>query len=201
MLLNDEVEWAVRIRVGTGVFAGEDHEGPTQVLPVGCVAVGMRMLVAAAAAALTLGSSAHAATPAQGEVSAAQPKVSWSGEAYGQPMKTPWTQTHELCISPFCDSFALNVKEPGALRVYLNAPGSAQYVDVLVTLPDGSTELLAGNDADDFQEIVYRKAAAGTYLFDIWPNEIIGVYDGLYNGDAELCPAPAPFGECFVPEE
>lgn len=50
-------------------------------------------------------------------------------------------------------------------------------------------------------EIVAGQAAAGTYLFDIWPNEIIGVYDGLYNGDAELCPAPAPFGECFVPEE
>ena len=101
----------------------------------------MRMLVAAAFAALTLVPTAHAATPAQGEVSAAQPKASWTGEAYGQPLKLgSGFQTHANCIAPFCDSFSLTVKDPGALRVYLNAPGSAAYTDVRVTYPDGTSE-------------------------------------------------------------
>lgn len=165
----------------------------------------MRMLSAAAAiAALTVAApSASGATPAAGEVSATQLTQSWTGEAYGQPMKLGEDfQTHDLCIAPFCDSFALTVKDPGALRVNLVAPGSAGYVDVLVTFPDGTTEFLAGTEAEVAHEITYRTAAVGTYLFDIWPNRLYGLYNGSYNGDATLCPAPTPFKDCFpVPEE
>jgi hypothetical protein len=165
----------------------------------------MRMLSAAAAiAALTIVvPSASAATPSQGEVSASQPTQSWAGEAYGQPMKLGGpTQTHALCIAPFCDTFSLTVKDAGALRVTLTAPTSASFVDVLITAPDGTTEFLEGNDTDVFQERTYKTAKLGVYTFDIWPNAIFGVYDGQYSGDAALCPAPTPFAECFVvPEE
>jgi hypothetical protein len=163
----------------------------------------MRMLSAAAAlAALTFAVPAAASTPAEGEVSAAQPKTSWSGEAYGQPFKFgPSFQTHDLCIAPFCDTYTLTVADPGALQVFLNAPGSAGYVDVLVTKPDGATEFLEGVETEVSHTIVYRTAQTGAYTFDIWPNEIYGVYDGRVTGAAELCPAPTPFAECFVVEE
>jgi hypothetical protein len=163
----------------------------------------MRMSIAAAAlAALTslAAPAAQAATPASGEVTAAAPLTSWSGEAYGQPFKLGSDfQTHDLCIAPFCDTYTLTVKDPGALRITMIAPGSASYVDVLVTKPDGTTEFLEGADGEVAHEIIYKNAAIGPYTFDIWPNEIIGAYDGQYNGDAELCAAPTEFKDCFLP--
>lgn len=160
------------------------------------------MLVTAAAAALLLVPAAHAATPEQGEVGTAQPKVTWTGEAYGQPLNNGIPdRSHDLCIAPFCDSFTLTVKEAGALRLRLDAPGSAGFVEAFITYPDGTTENFAGNDADTFQEIIWKKPALGTYLVDIWPNRIYGLFEGDYYGEAELCPAPTPFAECFVPEE
>lgn len=160
-------------------------------------------LAAAAVAALTIAApAALAATPEKGEVSNSQLTQSWSGEAYGQPMKFGSDfQTHELCIDPFCDSFTLTVKDPGALKVFLSAPDSASYVDVLVTAPDGTTEFIEGNDTDVSHELIYRTVALGDYIFDIWPNELYGLYDGVIMGEAELCPAEIPFAECFPPEE
>ena len=162
----------------------------------------MRMSsVAAVLAALTVAvPAASAATPAEGEVSAADPRTSWSGEAYGQPFKFgPEFQTHELCIAPFCDSFALTVADAGNLRVNLNAPGSAGYVDVLVTHPDGTTEFLTGTETETSHVLTYENAPTGTYLFDIWPNELPVAYSGVIRGDAELC--VAPMDECFLPPE
>ena len=160
----------------------------------------MRILpVAAALAALTVAvPAAHAADPATGEVSATHLVQSWSGVAYGYPGKlAPFLQTHQFCISPGCDSFSLDVKDAGHLKVNLVAPGSAQYVDVLVTKPDGTTEFLQGSDPGIEQEVIYKNAAKGTYLFDIWPNELPVAYSGDYNGTAELC--LDKFSECFLP--
>jgi hypothetical protein len=165
----------------------------------------MRIALAAATiAAMTAAvPAADAATPSQGEVGNAQLTQSWSGEAYGQPMKLGSdVQTHQLCINPFCDSFTLTVRDPGALRVTLTAPGSAAYVDVLVTEPDGTETFITGDDTAVSQELTYKTAALGAYTFDIWPNEIYGLYNGQYSGDATLCPASVPFDECFpAPDE
>ena len=162
----------------------------------------MRIALAAAVlAALTASApAALAATPASGSVSNDQLTTTWTGTAYGQPFKLGSDyQTHQLCISPFCDSFTLTVKDANtALHVILNAPTSAKYVDVLVTKPDGSTEFLTGNDSDTFQEVIYKKAATGDYTFDIWPNEIYGAYSGQYSGDATLCPTTVKYDDCFV---
>ena len=160
----------------------------------------MRMLsVAAGLAALVVAApAAHASEPATGEVSATHLAQSWSGTSYGYPFKIiPGTQTHEYCIAPACDSFTLNVKDAGHLKVNLTAPTSAQFVDVLVTKPDGSTEFLQGSDPGISQEVVYENAATGTYMFDIWPNELPVAYSGAYNGTAELC--LDTFDQCFLP--
>jgi hypothetical protein len=160
----------------------------------------MRIVTAAVAAALLAFAvpAAQAATPETGEASAANPVVSWSGEAYGYPGKlTLMMQTHEYCELLLCDSFTLTVKDPGHLKVDMIAPGSAQYVDVLVTFPDGTTEFLDGNGTDVGHEMMYPDAQAGTYMFDIWPNEFPVGYNGQYNGTAELC--VKPLSECFLP--
>ena len=158
----------------------------------------MRILLLAAAALFAAVPAAHAATPAEGEVSAADPKVSWSGEAYGQPFKFgPEFQTHDLCIAPFCDSFALTVTEPGHLRVNLSAPTSAGYTDVVVTMPDGTSLFFAGSEDQVAHQLTDEDAPTGTYHFDIWPNELPVAYNGLVRGDAELC--VAPIDECFLP--
>jgi hypothetical protein len=165
----------------------------------------MRTFLAAAVIAATtvLVPVASAAEPAHGEVSAADTTVAWTGEAYGQPLKLgEELQTHELCIAPFCDSFTLSVKDPGRLRVDMVAPGSAGYVDVLVTRPDGSTEFITGSETEVAHRIDIDDAATGDYLFDIWPNELYGVYDGRVRGSAELCPATQDPETCFVvPDE
>ena len=161
----------------------------------------MRIVVAAVSAALiaiALPSAARASDPANGEVSASHLVQEWTGQSYGYPGKvSPQLQTHQFCISPFCDSFSLDVKDAGHLKVDLTAPTSAKYVDVLVTKPDGSTEFLQGNDTDTVQEVVYKDAAKGTYLFDIWPNELPVAYTGQYDGRAELC--TDAFSQCFLP--
>jgi hypothetical protein len=160
----------------------------------------MRIVLAAATAALLSLAvpAAHAADPATGEVNATKLTTSWSGVSYGYPFKAiPGTQTHEFCINPGCDSFTLTVKDAGHLKVNLVAPGSAQYVDVLVTKPDGSTEFLQGSDPGIEQEVIYKNAQNGTYFFDIWPNELPVAYNGQYNGTAELC--TMEFSQCFLP--
>src|SRR5689334_21225530 len=163
------------------------------------VVADMRTVLAAAVAALLLSvPAAQAAEPATGEVSATHLAESWSGQAYGYPGKlAPFLQTHEFCIAPGCDSFSLDVKDAGHLKVALVAPGSAQYVDVLVTKPDGSTEFLQGSDPGIEQEVIYKNSAKGTYLFDIWPSVLLVAYSGDYNGSAELC--LDKFSDCFLP--
>jgi hypothetical protein len=162
----------------------------------------MFLAAAAVAAATTIAvPAATAATPATGQVSAADTTVSWTGEAYGQPFKFgPDFQTHANCIAPFCDTFTLTVADAGVVRVNLGAPGSAGYVDILVTHPDGTTEFLEGTETETAREILLEDAS-GDYAFDIWPNEIYGVYDGNVRGSAELCPATQERDTCFVEEE
>ena len=161
----------------------------------------MRIVAAAALAALTIAvPAAQAAEPATGEVSATHLSQSWSGEAYGYPGKLlsiAGMQNHETCSMTLCDSFTLEVKDAGHLKLYLIAPGSAEYVDVLITKPDGSTEFLQSEEAGDSDEVVYENAAKGTYTVDIWPNEFPGGYNGQYSGTAELC--LDAFDQCFLP--
>jgi hypothetical protein len=161
----------------------------------------MRMLLAAATvAALTAAApAAHAATPAEGEVSEAKLVQAWSGEADGQPLNnTPDTQTHQLCIAPFCDTFSLNVRDPGtALKVVFSAPSSAGFVDVLVIKPGGETERFGGTEDETTNEIVYEKPKPGAYTFDIWTNQFYGVLAGPYNAEATLCSATVKLADCF----
>ena len=147
--------------------------------------------------------AAHAASPASGDVSESHLVQTWSGEADGQPMNnSPETETHQLCLQPFCDTFTLNVKDKGtALKVRFDAPSSAGFVDVLVTKPDGSSELVGGNQDDNFNEIEYDGAdlSTGTYTFDIWTNQVYGVLAGPYDAQATLCSATVARADCFPP--
>ena len=159
--------------------------------------LGATLVLAAAAPA------AHAATPASGDVSETHLVQTWSGEADSQPMNnTPQTETHQLCVQPFCDTFTLDVKDKGtALKVHVDAPSSAGFVDLLVTKPDGTSELLGGNADDTFHEVTYDGAdlTTGTYTFDIWTNEFAGPLGGQYTAQAELCSATVQRADCFPP--
>ena len=163
----------------------------------------MRILLTVTAAALLAAAvpAAHAATPATGDVSEAHLSQSWSGEADSQPLNNDaTTETHQLCIQPFCDTFTLNVKDLGtALKVVFDAPNSAGFVDVLVTKPDGSTERFAGDSSSTTQEVDYDKAPVGNYTFDIWTNQIYGALAGPYDATATLCSATVARAHCFPP--
>ena len=156
------------------------------------------LTVAAGLAAVALvAPTAQASEPASGEVSATHLTQSWTGEAYGEPMNLmEQTKTHALCVQPFCDTFSLTVKDVGHLKVHIDAPGSADFVDVLITKPDGSTERLAGAEGSTSQEVVYENADKGTYMFDVWTNAIAVVFNGTVNGLAELC--IDDIGNCFL---
>jgi hypothetical protein len=147
--------------------------------------------------------AAHAATPAVGEVGNAKLVQAWSGEANSQPLNnTTETQTHDLCIAPFCDTFSLNVRDLGtALKVRFDAPSSAGFVDVLMIKPGGETERFAGNADEDFNEIRLDKAPVGAYTFDIWTNNFPGPLGGTYSAEATLCPATVAKADCFVEPE
>jgi hypothetical protein len=164
----------------------------------------MRIFLAAAAAIVAAAvPAAHAATPAEGEVGNAKLVQAWTGEANSQPLNnTTVTQTHELCIAPFCDTFTLNVRDLGtALKVRFDAPASAGFVDVLVIKPGGETERFAGKADDNFSEILFDKAPVGAYTFDIWTNQFPGPLGGTYSAEATLCPATVDEADCFVEPE
>lgn len=136
--------------------------------------------------------TALAATPESGSLPKPDGKLvqNWQGEAYGQPFKSFPQLQQEKCIAPFCDTFMLTVNETGALTIKLSAPTSAFYVDAEVILPDGSRDYVKGNGEERVAEFAYAEAQTGSYRIRIWPNALIGLYDGQYTGKATLTLPP-----------
>jgi hypothetical protein len=153
----------------------------TRTLPLGAVITGL------------LAVGAVAATPESGEVSAAKPKLKWSGETTGSyfarlPVASGAAEDAP-CESPSCDTFALTVKDQADLTVSGNVPAGtgtgASQVTLRITKPDGSFVVGSG-DAEETKpfKLKITNAAPGAYKIDYWNN----FFDGpvAYTGTAEL---------------
>jgi hypothetical protein len=143
-------------------------------------------------AVLATAGPAAAATPEQGSVGRDNLQQRWSGEAYGQPFNNFAQTKSAICLAPFCDSFALEVKDAGELTLRVTAPDSAGFVAVWVTLPNGTVERYDGASGEVANVITYEDAEPGNYTLRVWGNMLYGLDDGTYTGRATLVLPPEP---------
>lgn len=159
---------------------------------------------------LAVGSAAApAADPANGTVSKAQPKVTWTGEVTGSYFnRIPVIATGDdtvPCSPPGCDAFALTLADSDDLTVTADAPeststtGGASQVTIRIRKPDGSVLITTGDASPEKPLTVkIKKAPAGDYGVEYFNYFVDGPIE--YVGTATLgsaptaAPAPAASG-------
>jgi hypothetical protein len=149
-------------------------------------AIMRRPLIAALAALLLAPAAAGAAEPATGHVSADKPVQRWSGEVNSTFVHFVPGMQRGQCPPVFCDRFELDVRETGTLTLQVNSPGSAQFVDMVVTRPGGTVEVFDGDDQSTMNKETFEDAEVGIWKVAIWNNSVPVVFDGFYSGRADL---------------
>jgi hypothetical protein len=157
---------------------------------------------------------AGAATPGEGTVSKAAPKVTWAGQTTGSYFtRVPTAVTADdsiPCQAPSCDSFALTVGDSANLTVGadIDQPAdNAGAVTLRIRKPDGSV-VVGSSDADAVSagkpyKVQIKNAPTGVYTVEYWNNFYDGPID--YAGFAELAvpaaatPAPSTGGTTTTP--
>ena len=152
-----------------------------------------RLALAAAIGAVTVvAAPGRASEPSSGTVSAANPTVSWTGEAETAPFAQQMRdEQYRTCGPAICETFALNVEDGGELT--LQVKGEEHAVGFQVIAPDG-TKVFADNfDGDPAQPvtIVIQGAKPGDYGIEIWQDATEADAHQL-SGSANLAPPPAP---------
>lgn len=141
--------------------------------------------------------AAPAADPSSGSISNATPTVEWTGLlAEGAVSYNGFNNDPALpCAPPSCDTFALEVKDPGqvTITVELQRVGSsgAANAGVRLTMPDGTQSFQGGlSEPGKPYKLVIKKAVAGDYTVDI-TDSFVGS-PGEYKASATLAGAAAP---------
>jgi len=158
-------------------------------------------LLAAAAAATSLAAlPALAASPENGSVSNATPRVEWTGEAagYGSSLLNLISETagaDPACEAPACDTFTLEVVDSNDLTIsFDNIKASGPGCDcprIAVKKPDGSFVYLAA-EAEKPVVMKIKAAPKGKYELYLQTNEQ-AQNDASYKASAVLAvPAAAP---------
>ena len=143
--------------------------------------------------------TAVAATPENGEVSAASPKVSWTGATtagYLLRMPTAVSGSEETpCEAPFCDQFALKVSTSATLTIaeQLATDSETAAATIRITKPDGSVmqaDTDPGAASNKYFKMVIKNAPVGDYTIEHYDNAAAGTEFDAY---AELAvPSAAP---------
>lgn len=141
----------------------------------------------ALAAALAPGPG-QAATPAAGTLSAANPRVDWTGQVLASgAFYNAWDVDRSLrCIAPACDPYVLTVAEPSDLVVIGLNVGSATATGeeggggIRVEHPDGSVQWAKGDSAPE--------TTLRLRLADVQP----GAYE-VTSVASYVCCGPAPY--------
>ena len=165
-----------------------------------------RLILASLAAMLLLPAAVLAATPDKGTVSAASPKVTWTG-TLEHPYLLHMAYNYEgtggasgslPCEAPQCDTFTLDVAEAAPLTLVLQ---SEQTPDISLRIQDPSgawTYYDGWSDGAKPTTVKFKKAAVGTYVINVVarifgtgnPTAVDDTAD--YTGTATLAvPAPA----------
>jgi hypothetical protein len=146
----------------------------------------------ALAAGLAAPAAAAASEPATSELSEERLKTAWSGTVTSTFVQFVPNIQQTRCDQPFCDSHTFELKAKGDLAITVSSPGSASFVDLVLTTPDGQTTVYSGNEEDTTNKVVVPKAPVGTYKVAIWNNALPVLFDGSYLGRAELKLPPPP---------
>lgn len=146
-----------------------------------------------------IASTALAATPENGTVSEASPKVTWTSEltaswfasravileqAAGQNGRNP-------CEAPTCDTFTLNVANQKDLSIGLNGPEADDQLIYRITKPDG--EYVSGTEnagANGYLVVKIKNAPTGAYLIELWNYYVASATHENYAELAVSNPAP-----------
>jgi hypothetical protein len=162
------------------------------------------LLIPLLAALATAPAVSQAADPAKGTVSAASPKVQWKGTlvrpyAYHLAFNQEPQKGQTPCNPPGCDTFTLDVAEPGDVAILL-ASEQTEDISVRYQKPDGTWTYVAGwGDGQKATKVTIKKAVKGTYTLNVVarvfgsgnPTAVTDTAD--YTGTATLAvPAPPP---------
>ena len=168
----------------------------------------MRRLVLALAALALLPATASAAEPATGTVSAASPKVTWSGTIQGGILfhntyfyegTTADSAGTLPCQAPGCDTFTLENAEGGVDLMLELASDQSPDISMRIQDPSGTWTYYDGwSDGSPATKVRLKKAPKGTYVINVvirrlgttQPTAVDDTSD--YKGTASLAfPAPA----------
>lgn len=147
----------------------------------------MRRLLALLTILAVAVTPALAAEPESGEVSKANPKVTWEGAITSFQSWQTYNQGQGQCLPASCDTFTLEVKEAAPLlNVTVESGDSTMFVEVVK--PDGSKELYSGETKAIGK---LKNPAPGSYTINVAQNEQT---QAVHKGTAELVfpAAPAP---------
>jgi hypothetical protein len=163
-----------------------------------------------ALAALALPSGAGAAEPDAGTVSAASPKVTWSGTVQGGILfhNTFFYEPAGTlpCQAPGCDTFTLENAAGGADLTIELASEQSPDISVRIQDPSGTWTYYNGwNDTAPVTKVRLKKAAKGTYVLNVVIRRLgttnpTAVDDtSQYTGVAALAVAPPAVAAPSVP--
>ena len=136
--------------------------------------------------------AAHAASPAGGKVSPANPHLTWTGAIMAA---NPDLLTSPRCNgADACDNFLLTVEPPpasfGAYVVEIRLRPQGDW-DLELYNPDGKYRTSSGNGAYANEVVVLFNPPAGTYRVAAFPfSPVVGPDGNTYVATADLLPQP-----------
>lgn len=132
-----------------------------------------RALLLCCSSLLAASIPAIAATPEEGTISSAAPRVEWKGETVGGALTTLSAIPNGgtiACEAPSCDSFALKLAEAGDLTVTASSDNDRKFVLLEIEQPDGTVIYNGGAETDSSSTTKIKKAPAGDYTVRVANN-------------------------------
>lgn len=156
----------------------------------------------AAAAVAAAAVPAFASEPGEGTVSAASPRVDWTGQSINGGATTIPAVANGgpvACVAPSCDTFVLTVVDGADLEVVADAPDTGGFLMINIVKPDGDSIYNSGAEGETTNKVRVKKAAPGEYEVQIATNSLpptdYTAHARLLVPAAPVPAAPAPAAE------